>query len=83
MTFKDNSIQFQMLDLTLIEPDPAHPRQHIDDASLRGLVNAIQKKGLIHPLIVQPADTAGRYRLIVGERRWRAAAIAGEKLCQS
>lgn len=79
MTFKDNSIQFQMLDLTLIEPDPAHPRQHIDDASLRGLVNAIQKKGLIHPLIVQPADTAGRYRLIVGERRWRAAAIAGEK----
>lgn len=44
MTFKDNSIQFQMLDLTLIEPDPAHPRQHIDDASLRGLVNAIQKK---------------------------------------
>lgn len=80
MTFKDNSIQFQMLDLTLIKPDTAHPRQHIDDASLKGLVNAIRKKGLIHPLIVQPADVAGRYRLVVGERRWRAAVIAGEKI---
>ena len=79
MTFKENSIQFQMLDLALIEPDPAHPRQHLDDASLKGLVNAIQKKGLIHPLVVQPANADGRYRLVVGERRWRAAVIAGEK----
>lgn len=73
MTFKDNPIQFQRLDIALIVPDPAHPRQHSDDATLKGLVNAIQKKGLIHPVLVQPADGAGRYRLIVGERRWRAA----------
>jgi ParB family chromosome partitioning protein len=79
MTFKDNPIQFQVLDITLIVADPAHPRQHGDDASLKGLVNAIQKKGLIHPVLVQPADASGRYRLIVGERRWRAAVIAGEK----
>lgn len=79
MTFKENPILFQMLDLMLIEPDPAHPRQNGDEASLAGLVNAIQKKGLIHPLVVQPADGAGRHRLVVGERRWRAAALAGEK----
>lgn len=79
MTFKENPIQFLMLDLTLIEPDPAHPRQLGDEAGLAGLVNAIQKKGLIHPLLVQPADGAGRHRLVVGERRWRAAVIAGEK----
>lgn len=78
MTFKDTAIQFQMLSLTEIEPDPAHPRQQIDEASLKGLANAISKKGLIHPLVVQPADHAGRYRLIVGERRWRAAMLAGE-----
>ncbi|WP_153131618.1 ParB/RepB/Spo0J family partition protein [Dechloromonas hortensis] len=79
MTFKDTSIQFQMLDVTLIEPDPAHPRQQIDETSLKGLANAIAKKGLIHPLVVQPADSGGRYRLIVGERRWRAAQLAGEQ----
>lgn len=79
MTFKDTAIQFQMLSLTEIEPDPAHPRQQIDEASLKGLANAISKKGLIHPLVVQPADHAGRYRLIVGERRWRAAMLAGEQ----
>jgi ParB family chromosome partitioning protein len=79
MTFKDTAIQFQMLSVTEIEPDPAHPRQQIDEASLKGLANAITKKGLIHPLVVQPADSAGRYRLIVGERRWRAAMLAGEQ----
>lgn len=79
MTFKDTAIQFQMLSVTEIEPDPAHPRQQIDEASLKGLANAISKKGLIHPLVVQPADSAGRYRLIVGERRWRAAMLAGEQ----
>jgi ParB family chromosome partitioning protein len=79
MTFKDTAIQFQMLSVTEIEPDPAHPRQQIDEDSLKGLVNAITKKGLIHPLVVQPADSAGRYRLIVGERRWRAAMLAGEQ----
>lgn len=79
MTFKENHPQFQMIDVTLIEPDPANPRQHIDETALKGLANSIQKKGLIHPLVVQPAGTAGRHTLIVGERRWRAAVMAGEK----
>lgn len=79
MAFKENTPQFQMVDVALIEPDPAHPRQHIDETSLRSLANSIQKKGLIHPLVVQPANAAGRHTLIVGERRWRAAVMAGEK----
>lgn len=79
MAFKDTPPQFQMIDVTLIEADPAQPRQHIDEASLKGLANSIQMKGLIHPLVVQPASAAGRHTLIVGERRWRAAVIAGEK----
>lgn len=68
-----------MLDVSLIDPDRAQPRQHIDQAALKGLVNSIQMKGLIHPLLVQPADADGRHTLIVGERRWRAAVLAGEK----
>ena len=68
-----------MIDVTLIEADGAAARQNIDAATLKGLANSIQMKGLIHPLIVQPANAAGRHTLIVGERRWRAAVIAGEK----
>lgn len=79
MTFKESHPQFQMIDVTMIEPDPANPRQHIDETALKGLANSIRKKGLIHPLVVQPAGAAGRHTLIVGERRWRAAVMAGEK----
>lgn len=78
MGFKDTVGEFRLLDIALITPDPAHPRQSGDDASLKGLVNSIAKKGLIHPLIVRPADGDGRYRLIVGERRRQAALLAGE-----
>lgn len=78
MAFKDNSAEFKLIDIALIEPDPAHPRRHFDEVGLKGLANSIQSKGLIHPVLVRPADAAGRYRLIVGERRWRAAQLAGE-----
>lgn len=78
MSFKETAMQFKMIDLTSIDPAPAHPRQQIDDAGLKGLANSIRKLGLIHPLVVQPADPAGRHQLIVGQRRWRAAVLAGE-----
>lgn len=78
MTFKDTPPQFQMLDVTLIDPDPSSPRKHIDEAALKALANSIRRKGVIHPLVVQPANPAGRHVLIVGERRWRAAVMAGE-----
>lgn len=79
MAFKDTVPQFQMIDVTLIDPDPAHPRRNFDDNALKSLANSIEKKGLIHPVVVQPANGAGRHVLLVGERRWRAAVIAGEK----
>lgn len=78
MAFKENQPDFKMIDVALIEPDPAHPRKHFDETSLQGLANSIRNQGLIQPLVVQPADSNGRYRLIVGERRWRAAVLAGE-----
>lgn len=80
MTFKETPIQFQLVEVTSIEPGPSSPRQNIDESSLKNLANSIRKMGLIHPLILQPADADGRHSLIVGERRWRAAVMAGEKM---
>lgn len=78
MSFKDSSSNFQLVDIALIEPDQDHPRQNIEDGNLKGLANSIQKMGVIHPLIVRPADADGHYRIVVGERRRQAALLAGE-----
>ncbi|UCV21332.1 ParB/RepB/Spo0J family partition protein [Ferribacterium limneticum] len=79
MAFKDSSSDFQIVDITLIEADPRHARQNIDEGNLKGLANSIQKMGVIHPLLVRPANTNGRYTVVVGERRRQAALLAGEK----
>jgi len=78
MTFKASSPEFRIIDVTMIEPDANHPRQNVDEASLKSLANSIQKIGVIHPLLVRPAS-AGRYTVIVGERRRQAAILAGEQ----
>jgi ParB family chromosome partitioning protein len=78
MNFKETPGQFVMLNIASIEPSPASLRHQIDEESLKGLCNSIKKVGVIHPLVVQPVNAAGRYALIVGERRWRAALMAGE-----
>ncbi len=57
-----------------IEPHPDQPRRHFDDAALDELAASIAARGLIQPVIVRPLPgTAGRYQLVAGERRWRAA----------
>jgi len=78
MTFKDSASQFQIVELSLIEADARHARQNIDESSLKGLVNSIRNIGVIHPIVVRPASSAGRYTVIVGERRRQAAILAGE-----
>ena len=79
MAFKDSVAQFQFIDVSLLDPDPDHPRQTVAEDTLKGLVNSIQKVGIIHPLIVRPGTTEGRYTVVVGERRRQAAIRAGEK----
>ena len=80
MAFKDAAAEYRLLDLSLLDPDPdpEHPRRQQDEAALKGLAHAIGKKGVLQPLLVQPADAAGRYRVIAGERRRQAALLAGE-----
>ena len=55
-----------------IEPHPEQPRRHFDEAALDELAVSIAKRGVIQPVIVRPL-AGGRYQLVAGERRWRAA----------
>ena len=79
MAFRDSVAQFQFIDVSLLDPDPGHARQSVAEDALKGLVNSIQKVGVIHPLIVRPGSSEGRYTVVVGERRRQAALRAGEK----
>jgi ParB family chromosome partitioning protein len=55
-----------------IEPHPDQPRRHFDEAALEELAQSIAARGVIQPIIVRPL-AGGRYQLVAGERRWRAA----------
>jgi ParB family chromosome partitioning protein len=55
-----------------ITPDPHQPRRHFDEAALEELAASIAQRGVIQPIIVRRMDN-GRYQLVAGERRWRAA----------
>ena len=59
-----------------IEPDKSQPRKAFDEESLAALAGSIAKHGLLQPIAVRPAP-AGGWRIIAGERRWRAARMAG------
>ena len=68
--------ELRELDVTQIEPNPEQPRAKFDAAALDALAGSIGSVGLLQPLIVRPLDD-GRYELVAGERRWRAARKAG------
>jgi ParB family transcriptional regulator, chromosome partitioning protein len=61
----------QMLPVASIEPHPGQPRRSFDEESLNELANSIRMRGLIQPIVVRPRG--GRYQIVAGERRWRAA----------
>ncbi len=62
--------------LSAIIPNPDQPRRDIDRDSIEELALSIREHGVLQPVIVQPLPD-GRYQLIAGERRWRAAQVAG------
>lgn len=65
----------RMLPIEAIAPNPDQPREHMDDAALQELAASIQTDGVIQPILVR-AENEG-FVLIAGERRWRAARMAG------
>ncbi len=68
--------ELRELDVGQIEPNPDQPRAKFDANALDALAGSIGSVGLLQPLIVRPLDD-GRYELVAGERRWRAAQKAG------
>jgi ParB family chromosome partitioning protein len=61
----------QLLDVDLIDPSPFQPRTRFHEESLAELAQSIRMTGIVQPLVVRPVG--GRYELLAGERRWRAA----------
>lgn len=62
--------------LSQLEPNRHQPRERFDEAALAELADSIRAKGLIQPVVVTPV-AGDRYTLVAGERRWRAAKLAG------
>ena len=64
------------VDIDLIEPNSFQPRMNFDEERLEELAQSIRSNGIIQPLLIRRID-GGRYQLVAGERRWRAAQRAG------
>ena len=71
-----NESQAVTLRISEIEPNREQPRKQFDEGALSELAASIQEHGVLQPLIVRPMPS-GSYQLIAGERRWRAARLAG------
>lgn len=71
--------QFRIIDVTLIAPaGDGQARQEFDEARLRTLADSLKRSGVREPIIVTPHGAApGRFQIVAGERRWRAAQLAG------
>ena len=63
------------IDIALIDPSPVQPRTRFEEGALRGLAESIRENGLVQPVVVR--RQGARFELIAGERRWRAAQLAG------
>lgn len=71
---EDGSVGF--IKISEIEPNKDQPRTNFDHEALRELADSIREHGLIQPLVVRPLEKGG-YQIVAGERRWRAARMAG------
>ena len=73
----DDKMQIFQCPVNKLIPNTEQPRQSFSEKKLRELTDSIRAKGVIHPLIVRVKE--GGYQIITGERRWRAAKLAGLK----
>lgn len=65
----------RMVPIEHVSRNPRNPRRHFDEAELQDLASSISQHGIVQPVVVRPAGD--RYEIIAGERRWRAAQLAG------
>ena len=72
----DRHPELREIPLELIAPNPRQPRQEFDEPALLALADSLRERGVLQPVLLRPV-AGGTYELIAGERRWRAAQIAG------
>jgi ParB family transcriptional regulator, chromosome partitioning protein len=66
----------QDIPIELIHPNPLQPRKEFAPELLQELADSIRRQGVLQPLILRPANQPGKYEIVAGERRWRAAQLA-------
>jgi ParB family chromosome partitioning protein len=67
----------RLLPIDLIQRNPKQPRRHFDETELAELSDSIRTRGLLQPIVVRPAPDQPGFEIVAGERRWRAAQMAG------
>jgi ParB family chromosome partitioning protein len=72
---RDELQELRPIPLDMIDPSPNQPRRVFDEDALMALAGSIRSRGVLQPVLVRPQPN-GRYELIAGERRWRAAQLA-------
>ncbi|NLY52327.1 MAG: ParB/RepB/Spo0J family partition protein [Firmicutes bacterium] len=72
---EERSEEIRQIPVDAVEPNPYQPRRHFDESSLSELAASIKEKGVLQPITVREKD--GGFELVAGERRWRAAQMAG------
>src|SRR3954471_17023620 len=72
----EDDVHLRDVPVEMIVPNPKQPRQRFDEATLAGLAESVRRRGGPQPVLVRPLP-GGTYELVAGERRWRAAQIAG------
>ena len=82
LIFMENNIESENTPITLnldeLEANKSQPRTEFNDEALKELADSVAKHGIIQPIVVKPISS-GKYKIIAGERRYRAAKMAGLK----
>jgi ParB family transcriptional regulator, chromosome partitioning protein len=73
---EDHDLELRDIPLDLIAPNPNQPRKHFEEGALVALADSLRDRGVLQPVLVRPV-AGGTYEIIAGERRWRAALLAG------
>jgi len=73
---REEADELRPLPVGLVDPNPSQPRSTFDEEGLVALAESVRANGVLQPVLVRPTK-GGRYELIAGERRWRAAKAAG------
>jgi ParB family transcriptional regulator, chromosome partitioning protein len=78
---QEGQLKVQLIEISLISPNPNQPRKEFDEEELQELEDSIKTLGILQPVLVRPSpDKKNEYQLVAGERRWRAALRAGVKV---